>query len=493
MKCPVCGSQIEDEMMYCAKCGYEIQMVPDFEPVIENSIKKHMDDVVAGISGDDAINKSTDNHPSKKNTVKKYDFDTVEDENNSPSLVSTIVTCTLALVLVVIVIITVTNLLKGAENDPTKSYDALYAKAVEEANSGDYDSAINSLLSALRVESNHPDARFLMAEYEVKAGKIQDAENLYKDLFQVETYAQEAYEKYIELLESEGKENLICDALASCTIPEILHKYPQYVSEPPSYSLPEGSFDVEQQLQLFTSQTGIIYYTLDGTAPTTESAVYEEPILLDFGKFTVCSMFVNQYGRQSDVVTKVYIINTDLYFEPVVTPEGGSYDEQEMIHVEVPEGCNVFYTTDGTMPTQLSKRYTDDIPLPFGNTVFNFIAYNSYGKSSEVVKVEYHFTSIKGVSIKTDGAIAITMQGLVNKGLLSDVTGHRDGDNGVYSVEVQDVFKMNDKYYYYIAAYYTDPNGIKSDLIVRYAVNASDGTMYNAAIGNDGKYVISNF
>ena len=38
MKCPDCGTEIADDHLYCDKCGMEIQMVPDFEPEIENSI-----------------------------------------------------------------------------------------------------------------------------------------------------------------------------------------------------------------------------------------------------------------------------------------------------------------------------------------------------------------------------------------------------------------------------------------------------------------------
>ena len=38
MKCPACGYEIAEDHLYCEKCGKEIQIVPDFEPEIENSI-----------------------------------------------------------------------------------------------------------------------------------------------------------------------------------------------------------------------------------------------------------------------------------------------------------------------------------------------------------------------------------------------------------------------------------------------------------------------
>ena len=490
MKCPVCQTEISDELMYCPKCGYEVQMVPDFNPEIENSIKENMDGVVA------QMDSHSEPRPYKKpiKRKKKYDFDTVEDDDYNPSLAQTIAICTIALVVVITVLIIAVNLLNGESATKIKNYATYYQEAIAHADQGDYEEAINSLLGALRVESNHPDARMLMAEYEVAAGKLTDAENLYKDLFAYEGYSESAYEKYIQLLEGQGRENDICNALADCDVPTILKKYPQYVAEPPSYSLPEGAFDVEQELQLFTTQTGTIYYTLDGSQPdVATSETYSMPISLDFGKYVVCSMFVNQFGKQSEVVSKTYVINTDLTFEPVVEPVGGSYTEQEMIHVEVPDGCNVFYTTDGSIPTQVSKRYTEDIPLPFGTSTFAFVAYNTYGQSSEVVKVEYHFDKIASAKYSASDAVTITMQGLVNKGLLSDMEGHRAGDDGLYSVVVEDVFKQGEKYYYFLAAYYTNVAGVKTDLEVRYAVNASDGTLYNAAKDANGNFVTSGF
>ena len=42
MKCQKCGASLKEGNLYCQKCGYEYQIVPDFEPEIENSIAQTM-------------------------------------------------------------------------------------------------------------------------------------------------------------------------------------------------------------------------------------------------------------------------------------------------------------------------------------------------------------------------------------------------------------------------------------------------------------------
>ena len=47
MKCPVCGNEIKEEQLYCESCGYEIRIVPDFEPELDSNIRETMTEVVS--------------------------------------------------------------------------------------------------------------------------------------------------------------------------------------------------------------------------------------------------------------------------------------------------------------------------------------------------------------------------------------------------------------------------------------------------------------
>ena len=38
MKCPRCGSEMKDGMLFCENCGEEIRIVQDFEPEIDGIV-----------------------------------------------------------------------------------------------------------------------------------------------------------------------------------------------------------------------------------------------------------------------------------------------------------------------------------------------------------------------------------------------------------------------------------------------------------------------
>ena len=37
MKCPLCNAEIKEGSLYCEKCGEDIHIVPDYDPVIEDA------------------------------------------------------------------------------------------------------------------------------------------------------------------------------------------------------------------------------------------------------------------------------------------------------------------------------------------------------------------------------------------------------------------------------------------------------------------------
>ena len=38
MKCPNCGNEISEGHLICEKCGYEIRVVPDFDPSVDEPV-----------------------------------------------------------------------------------------------------------------------------------------------------------------------------------------------------------------------------------------------------------------------------------------------------------------------------------------------------------------------------------------------------------------------------------------------------------------------
>ena len=74
--------------------------------------------------------------------------------------------------------------------------------------------------------------------------------------------------------------------------------------------------------------------------------------------------------------------------EPDVKVEDSKVNKDlKVVTVTVPEGCDVFYTTDGTVPNEGSKKYT--APRTFGsNYTLNFIAMQRGSVNSDIVTVD---------------------------------------------------------------------------------------------------------
>jgi outer membrane protein assembly factor BamB/methionine-rich copper-binding protein CopC len=76
------------------------------------------------------------------------------------------------------------------------------------------------------------------------------------------------------------------------------------------YATPKaGSYNKSQKITLTTNRTGIIYYTLNGTTPTTNSAQYTKAISIT-NSTTVKCFAVDTAGYKSQIYTQKYTIET---------------------------------------------------------------------------------------------------------------------------------------------------------------------------------------
>ena len=78
----------------------------------------------------------------------------------------------------------------------------------------------------------------------------------------------------------------------------------------PTFGLAEDTYTEAQSVSITAGEGETIYYTLDGTEPTTESTPYTAAIALDsYGSYTIKAIAAKEDGSKSDVVTATYGIN----------------------------------------------------------------------------------------------------------------------------------------------------------------------------------------
>ena len=60
-------------------------------------------------------------------------------------------------------------------------------------------------------------------------------------------------------------------------------------------------------------------------------------------------------------------------------------DDITFVVITADEGCSIYYTWDGTDPTDTSARYTEPIEVPEGNNILSIIVVNDKTKlTSEI-------------------------------------------------------------------------------------------------------------
>lgn len=75
--------------------------------------------------------------------------------------------------------------------------------------------------------------------------------------------------------------------------------------------------------------------------------------------------------------------------DPVFSLEAGTYDEEQSVTIACEGEVDIYYTTDGTEPTERSQRYSKAIQLEEGTTVIRAMAVNGQNIRSAVVEAEY--------------------------------------------------------------------------------------------------------
>ncbi len=94
----------------------------------------------------------------------------------------------------------------------------------------------------------------------------------------------------------------------------------------------------------------------------------------------------NKTSQSTDVLSLFAIYQES---EPVASPVGDTYSEDQEITLAGKTGSKIYYTTDGTEPGTHSTEYTGKIPVSAGKMTLKFIAVNEYGFSSAVITEEY--------------------------------------------------------------------------------------------------------
>lgn len=422
MKCAKCGRLLADGVLICPNCGYEIQIVPDYNPLddvltaqvkgaVSETLRIHVDQeqleryreehsrmaqkmqenrpsYQKRVSSDQGVNTSSINgrgqmseeELERERRARRRKAERKKMLAKKRRQKKMILAGIAAVVVVLLGIFSYTNSYNGKVNS---GYKKLEAKAYTEAEV--------KFEKAIKKKKSRSEAYVGLAKVYVAQGEVDKAEQLFLDAIEEQPKNASLYEGLVQFYLNTEQETKIMSLLDGCEEESVLTQLEKYLSDAPEFSLEETKvYDEVQALEL-TSKGKTIYYTTDGTDPTTDSMKYTEPIKLIEGENEIRAISVNEEGVPSLVAVKKYTVEFPIEDAPSVTPSTGQYEEEQQIKIVVPEGYVAFYTTDGSDPTTSESRiqYSGPFDMPEGNTILNVVLRNQRERYSDVTKRNY--------------------------------------------------------------------------------------------------------
>ena len=129
-----------------------------------------------------------------------------------------------------------------------------------------------------------------------------------------------------------------------------------------------------------------IYYTTDGSTPTTASTLYTGAITVN--ENTTIKAIAVKSGMETSIV-KAFTYTIKPVETPTVSPARMNIEAGTLVTLSTEtEGAAIYYTTDGSTPTTASSLYTEAITVN-ENTTIKAIAVKAGKPNSDVVTASY--------------------------------------------------------------------------------------------------------
>jgi hypothetical protein len=151
----------------------------------------------------------------------------------------------------------------------------------------------------------------------------------------------------------------------------------------PTLSVAAGTYTTVQSVTIADATTGSsIYYTLDGSTPTTSSTLYTAPVSV--GVTETLTAIADGYGyTASAAASAAYVINLPTAATPAFSVPTGTYTTPQKVTItDATTGAAIYYTLDGTPPTASSTAYNGPITVGVTETINAIAVATNYNNSS---------------------------------------------------------------------------------------------------------------
>jgi hypothetical protein len=163
----------------------------------------------------------------------------------------------------------------------------------------------------------------------------------------------------------------------------------------PTFSLASGTYTGAQSVTLQDATSGAtIYYTTNGTTPTTSSTAYTGPISVSASE-TLEAIAVASGFANSAVGSATYTIQLPATATPSFSPAAGTYSGTQSVTIaDTTSGATIYYTTNGSAPTTSSTVYAGPISVSASETLEAIAVAN--GQSASAVATAAYTINTSG-------------------------------------------------------------------------------------------------
>lgn len=530
MKCKKCGKVIDDNLLYCKFCGTEVQVVPEYNKIedeLNKSIRflqKETNDELEESKVQQPEQKRKDTksrntqvqdelESEKRRIIKELDYEReqkisgknkednpqeewqefrLDEKSDSPKkkklkLIASIVGLSL-FILVSIIGILIFFVMKGQNY----SYHKQYRTAGSSWKAGNYEKAIIAYEKAIQAADSASDklsANKQLAKLYIEYGDADNAIYYLEAAIDADRTDVESVKLLVGLYEEKNDSASIRKLAGKASTDDTISLFEKYLLNQPIFNYKSGTYNELLTVEITAADGEAIYYTLDGTVPTAESMLYSQPISVGEGNTVIHAITINSKGYISEEVIVTYKVKLDIPPAPVVTPDSGKYTEASKITItNIPTNCKVYYTMDGSVPTDKSVEYTGPFDMLLGNYVISAISINQHtGVSSEVTSKVFEL-NITGKTAWTEAGAKV-MKKLQDDGKVADQSGNLT-DGGICVPIAQTTAEIG-KTKFYIVKCFRQQGESTSDLNWYYAVSVGTGEVFTALPNGAGQYNLS--
>jgi hypothetical protein len=138
----------------------------------------------------------------------------------------------------------------------------------------------------------------------------------------------------------------------------------------PTFAPPAGAYSAVQAVVISTTTAGAsVYYTADGSTPTTGSTLYTAPVPVG-ASLTLKAIASGGGHAASPVASAAYVITLPPAATPTFSPAAGSYTSAQSVTISSTDlGATIYYTADGTTPTTGSTVYSAPVLVNASKTL----------------------------------------------------------------------------------------------------------------------------